>query len=372
MNAKRVRTKKSMQRQLTLLVGGILLICNLVLIVLLNYALSLVLEDVVIPVGDVEIAIYSIGNFSSTLKMYGYLFAFLTTAVGTLSTYVFLGRYLSPLKKLSQHMDSMNKQNLSESVALSSQATEISSLIDSFNNMMKKLKKSFEMQRNFSSYVAHELKTPLAVLQMKIDVFQKKEYEKEEAEQLLEVISVQVNKLDNIINKILELSHIERMELKESIPLDILLEDLLVDFEDIALNEEIRLAFHSSLPEGRAANGAGFTITGNYTLLYQAFFNLVDNAIKYSYRGGAVELDAECAKDHICIKISDTGMGIAEKDRESVFEPFFRGGDLEKLKKEGIGMGLSFSRKVFDHHNAKMEIKENKPRGTTVEITFNR
>lgn len=361
----------SMQKQLTLLVGVILLICNLVLIALLNYSLSLVLKDLVIPIGDTRIEIYNIDNFSSKLKMYGYIFAFSTTSLGTLITYIILGRYLSPLNKLSKHMDSMDRQNLSETVEISSCAIEIKSLVNSFNNLMSKLKKSFEMQKNFSSYVAHQLKTPLAVLQTRIEVFNKNGHKKEEVEELLNTLSVQVSKLNNIISKILELSHIERMELKEDIPLDILLEDLLVDFEERAERENIKLEFENLvLIENQEYKK--FNVIGNYTLLYQAFFNLIDNAIKYSYKGGNIKVVLKGCKDNICIKVSDTGMGIKDIDREYIFEPFFRGEDFEKLKKDGIGMGLSFSKKVFDHHRAKMQIKENQPKGTVVEIYFER
>ncbi len=364
-----MKKKKSMQKQLTLLVGCILLVCNLVLIVLLNYSLSLVLKDLVIPLDDMQIEIYNIDTFSTKLKIYGYIFAFLTTSLGTLITYVFLGRYLSPIKKLSKHMDDMDRQNLSYSVELSSRAVEISSLIDSFNNLMNKLKNSFEMQKNFSSYVAHQLKTPLAVLQTKIEVFNKKAYEEKEAKELLKIVSVQVNKLNNIISKILDFSHIERMELKEDIPLDILIEDLLIDFEEIAEKENIKLEFDSlALSENK--DYKNFNVIGNYILLYQAFFNLLDNAIKYSYKGETVKVALENVKDNIYIKICDTGMGIKEMDKAHIFEPFFRGEDLEKKKKDGIGMGLSFSKKVFDHHRAKIQIKDNVPKGTAVEIYF--
>lgn len=361
-----------MQRQLTLLVGVILLTCNLVLIALLNYAMSLALQDEVISIGDTQIEIYPINNFGSELILYSCIFAILTTGLGTLSTYIFLGRYLSPLKKLSRHMDSMDKQNLSESVKLSSRAIEISSLIDSFNNMMKKIRKSFEMQRDFSSYVAHELKTPLAILQTKIEVFHKKEYKKEEADKLLYVISIQVSKLNNIISRILELSHIERIELREDIPLDILLEDLLMDFEETALREDIKLEFNVSTSRGNAEDRQKFNVIGNYTLLYQAFSNLVDNAIKYSYKNTSVKVIAESNKDNICIRILDEGMGIREKDKDYIFEPFFRGEDFAKLKKDGIGIGLSFSKKVFEHHKAKMNVGQNRPNGTIMEIYFER
>ncbi len=361
-----------MQKQLTLWVGIILLVCNLVLIGLLNYAMSLALESEIIPIGDLQIEIYPIDDFSTKLMVYSCIFATLTTGLGTLSTYIFLGRYLSPLKKLSKHMDSMDKQNLSESVELSSHAIEISSLIDSFNHMMKKIRKSFEMQRAFSSYVAHELKTPLAILQTKMEVFYKKEYKKEEVDKLLDMISIQVNKLNNIISRILELAHIERIELREDVPIDILLEDLLVDFEEAALREGIKLEFDALVSSDNVENNQKFNVIGNYTLLYQAFFNLVDNAIKYSYKDTSVKVIVESNKDNICIKIFDEGMGINEKDKEYIFEPFFRGEDFEKLKKDGIGIGLSFSKKVFEHHGATMTVKENMPNGTIMEIYFER
>ncbi|AVQ21567.1 HAMP domain-containing histidine kinase [Fusobacterium necrophorum] len=368
-----MKKKKSMQIQLTVLVGGILSISNIVLIFLLNYALSFVLKDIVIPIDDMTIEIYNLDNvddFSGKLKVYGYLFAIFNIISGTLLTYILLGRFLMPLKKVSEHMDRVERQNLNESIEILSNTEEINSLILSFNHMMYKLKKSFETQKNLSSYIAHELKTPLTVLQTKIEVFRMKSYDKNEVEELLSIVLKQVVKLSNIIHKILELSHVERMELKEKIPLDILLEDLIVDFEEKVFQENIKLECTIKDFQEEETGNSKFNIIGNYTLLYQAFFNLLDNAIKYNYRGGRVELELKESLENIHIKIADTGIGVNDTERKSIFEPFFRGKDFEKLKKDGIGMGLSFSKKVFEHHRAKIMVSQNHPRGTLIEIRF--
>ncbi|KDE63657.1 Signal transduction histidine kinase [Fusobacterium necrophorum] len=368
-----MKKKKSMQIQLTVLVGGILSISNIVLIFLLNYALSFILKDIVIPIDDMTIEIYNldnVDNFSGKLKVYGYLFAIFNIISGTLLTYILLGRFLMPLKKVSEHMDRVERQNLNESIEILSNTEEINSLILSFNHMMYKLKKSFETQKNLSSYIAHELKTPLTVLQTKIEVFRMKSYDKNEVEELLSIVLKQVVKLSNIIHKILELSHVERMELKEKIPLDILLEDLIVDFEEKAFQENIKLECTIKDFQEEETGNSKFNIIGNYTLLYQAFFNLLDNAIKYNYRGGRVELELKESLENIHIKIADTGIGVNDTERKSIFEPFFRGKDFEKLKKDGIGMGLSFSKKVFEHHRAKIMVSQNHPRGTLIEIRF--
>lgn len=370
---KKMKKKKSMQIQLTVLVGGILSISNIVLIFLLNYALSFILKDIVIPIDDMTIEIYNldnVDNFSGKLKVYGYLFAIFNIISGTLLTYILLGRFLMPLKKVSEHMDRVERQNLNESIEILSNTEEINSLILSFNHMMYKLKKSFETQKNLSSYIAHELKTPLTVLQTKIEVFRMKSYDKNEVEELLSIVLKQVVKLSNIIHKILELSHVERMELKEKIPLDILLEDLIVDFEEKAFQENIKLECTIKDFQEEETGNSKFNIIGNYTLLYQAFFNLLDNAIKYNYRGGRVELELKESLENIHIKIADTGIGVNDTERKSIFEPFFRGKDFEKLKKDGIGMGLSFSKKVFEHHRAKIMVSQNHPRGTLMEIHF--
>lgn len=368
-----MKKKKSMQIQLTVLVGGILSISNIVLIFLLNYALSFVLKDIVIPIDDMTIEIYNLDNvddFSGKLKVYGYLFAIFNIISGTLLTYILLGRFLMPLKKVSEHMDRVERQNLNESIEILSNTEEINSLILSFNHMMYKLKKSFETQKNLSSYIAHELKTPLTVLQTKIEVFRMKSYDKNEVEELLSIVLKQVVKLSNIIHKILELSHVERMELKEKIPLDILLEDLIVDFEEKVFQENIKLECTIKDFQEEETGNSKFNIIGNYTLLYQAFFNLLDNAIKYNYRGGRVELELKESLENIHIKIADTGIGVNDTERKSIFEPFFRGKDFEKLKKDGMGMGLSFSKKVFEHHRAKIMVSQNHPRGTLIEIRF--
>ncbi|MDY5729983.1 MAG: HAMP domain-containing sensor histidine kinase [Eubacteriales bacterium] len=364
-----MKKKKSMQRQLTLLVGIILLLCNLVLIALLNYAISIALEDMVLTIGDLQIKIYPIDDFSNQIRTYGYLFAIFTTGLGTVLTYVMLGKYLFSLKALSQHMDHVSRHNLSEPVEMVSTAIEVSSLIDSFNNMMQRLNQSFVMQRDFSSYVAHELKTPLAILQTKMEVYQQKEVTKSNMAEMLTTLSAQIQKMNDTVSKTLELFQIERIALDEKVPLDILLEDVLTDLEDIAAEQHIALQTDTAISEWNSASEQAFMVIGNYTLLYQAFFNLVNNAIKYSAQGSSVFVQAKSNVNNIVIEVADGGMGIADKDKELIFEPFFRG---DTGKKDGTGLGLAFAQKVFAHHHAAIEVKDNQPKGTVMCVVFER
>ncbi len=358
MNYLKKSNKKSLQIKLTVFVGFVLLISSSLLVMLLNYSLSLSLDNISIPIDGMIIDIYSVDNFSENIIMYGFLIATITTITGTFLTYFILGKFLLPLKKLSNHMNTVDKHNLTENINLKSTTREVEILINSFNYMLDKLRNSFDMQKDFSSYIAHEIRTPISVIQTKIDVFMKKKQSEKDTEKLISELDIQIEKLNNLVSKIIELANVQRVELSETIPLGILFEELFQDLEETAKKKDIDmvLSFENEI-----------NIIGNHVLLYRGFFNILENAIKYNDVGGKINVSLEEKYDCINISINDTGCGIIAGDENNIFKPFFRSKSKSKGV-EGIGMGLAFSKKVFEHHGAEVRAAKNYPKGSKFEI----
>ncbi len=367
---KNISKKKRMQVKLTILVGTILLISNIIFLILLNYSTQMALEDIVIPIEGMTIEIYSIDNFSLKVQIYGIIIAVLMTVLGTFLTYFALGKFLAPLKELSFKMQKVDKENLTSLVEISSNTKEVESLVDSINDMLSKLKVSFDTQKDFAAYIVHEIKTPLSVMRSKIEVFNKREHNKNEYDDLIMILDEQVKRVDNLVARINDLAQVQRIELKEVIPMDMLLEEIVDDLEDMAADKDVvidykALDYDMDSEEIRTQK----SIIGNHALIYQAFFNIVENAIKYNKRGGKVKISLIEDDDMIKVIVSDTGQGIKEEDCEDVFKPFFRAKSNPK-DVAGIGMGLAFSKKVFDHHKADIFVSKSGEEGTAFEVVL--
>ncbi len=367
---KDLKNRKRMQVKLTILVGIVLLISNVIFLFLLNYSTQIAFEDIVVPIDGMTIEIYSIDNFSQKVQMYGILIAVFMTAFGTFLTYFVLGKFLAPLKELTYRMQKVDKENLTNLLEIKANTSEVESLIDSINDMLSKLKGSFDTQKDFSAYIVHELKTPLSVMRSKIAVFKKKKHNKEEYDELVQTLDEQVEKVDNLISRINDLAQVQRIELKEVIPMDMILEEIFDDLEDMAMKKGVRIDYNAPDFEMESDELRTKTsIVGNHALIYQAFFNIVENAIKYNTQGGEVKISLVEDDNNISIKVADTGLGIKESDYDDVFKPFFRSSNNPK-DIEGIGMGLAFSKKVFDHHKAKVSVSKNGEKGTVFKVVL--
>lgn len=377
-------TTRSLQFKLTVLVGIILLIGNAVLVTLLHHSVMESLEGFTISLGGVDFEIYPMDDFAANIRLYGIGFALLMTVGGTMLTHYVLGRSLAPLKKLSDHMRQADHGDLTEITGLKSSATEIDVLIRSFNHMTARLKAAFDMQKDFSAYIAHEMRTPLAVMQTKIDVFRKKAPESDSCEELTQMVDQQVKRLNHLIGKILELADIQRVELKETVPVGLLFEELTEDLAPYAEASRVDIRLALPGPSAGADGGSGrsdglgepeitgLSVIGNHALLYQAFFNILENAVKYNRPGGRVCVSVSETAAQILVQVADNGSGIPDGEERRVFEPFFRSQNDRTRSKAGIGMGLAFSKRVFDHHQASVEAVRNPEGGVTFKVCLNK
>ncbi|ELC8441397.1 HAMP domain-containing histidine kinase [Clostridium perfringens] len=275
-------------------------------------------------------------------------------------TYYVVGKSLKPLKDLNSQMKEITVHNLSEELAMPNTEDEISELTNSFNDMRKKLNDAFLIQGRFSANAAHELRTPLAVLKTRVDVFKKRNnHTKEEYDKLIKIIEKHTDRLSDIVKNLLDISNMEEICLNDSIDLNTLIEDIYSDLSSSAKEKEIKLTI----------DGENSIILGNYDLIRSAFFNLIENGIKYNNIHGSVNTKITKLKDYIEIEISDTGIGIPDDMKDSVFEPFFCVDKSRSRQIGGAGIGLSIVKKVIEKHNGKILITNNKDYiGTSVII----
>ncbi|MGY3725607.1 Signal transduction histidine kinase [Granulicatella balaenopterae] len=357
--------KYGLRIQLTVYAAVLLVTSNLLLLALLYYNFYVSLFGFDIRINGEVVNYYNIDGFESRLFYLGIIIMLITTVTGTIKTYFILGKLLNPLQELSHHMERVDQENLVQQIEINSNVKEFDSLICSFNSMMAKIKEAFDVQKQFSAYIAHELRTPLAVIQTKMDIYQKEQNLKE-CDKLIIPIEQQINKLNQLVNKILELSEIQQSTLKELIPIDLLLEEIIEDLEQKAHSKNITLQLNIADDHQLEQH---FEVIGDHTLLYQALFNIVENGIKYSYEGGVVHIYLTKQKGSIKIMISDTGCGIKKEDCAKIFQAFYRGENKLTQTNKGYGIGLAFSKKVIEHHRGDIQIKSQES-GSTFEIVL--
>ncbi|MCM1989072.1 HAMP domain-containing sensor histidine kinase [Oceanirhabdus seepicola] len=268
---------------------------------------------------------------------------------------------LKPVKELSEKIENVTAHNLSQKIETPNIQDEIYGLTKSFNTMIEKLEQSFESQKQFSANAAHELRTPLAVLQVKLDVFEKEEnHNIEEFTELISDMKKHTSRLSNLVISLLELTNLEEIPMENNIEVYSLIEEILWDLDSIAEKNNISLSL----------TGDTAKIIGDDTLLYRGFYNLIENAIKYNNHNGKVDVDIETKNNDVIIKISDTGIGIPTDMKERIFEPFVRVDKSRSREMGGAGLGLAITSEIIKKHGGSIEISDNMPKGTifTVKI----
>ncbi|WP_311481922.1 HAMP domain-containing sensor histidine kinase [uncultured Anaerococcus sp.] len=279
--------------------------------------------------------------------------------LGSISFAFIIKKILAPLKKLQKkltHVDIDKPESFENLVVLDNTSSEIVELSEAFDKMLKKIYADYKRQKDFSSNVAHELRTPIAVMKSQLDVFRQKTNDAD-ARKLLRVLDSNVNKLGGLVDAILSLRKKSDLKLDE-VNLDILVDEIILDLEDKAEDKEVELITRDT----------NINLVTDDSLLQRLVFNIVDNAIKYNKLGGRVEISAKEDSDFVSIKIADTGLGIPEADKERIFELFYQ---IDSSRgQEGFGIGLSLSKTIADMLGAKIEISDNKPQGSIFTINI--
>ncbi len=298
-------------------------------------------------------------NSRSTLRMESAAAMLLVVLLSGVMTYWLTGKALSPLRKIAGQMETIQAQNLAQPVEVPGTEDEVAHLAKSFNAMLSRLGKSFETQKRFSANAAHELRTPLAVIQARLELLDRKNKElPEDCAESLEILAVQTERLSHLVEELLQMARLETVQKSDQIAIPALLEEILCDLEEVAQKNGVKMVQHPS--EGE--------LVGNDALLYRAIYNVIENSIKYNHTGGRVSAQSNVEKGQIIVTISDSGRGIPAEDQKQVFEPFFRVDKSRSCQMGGCGLGLALAKAIIELHDGQIRIVASSPKGTTIRI----
>ena len=286
----------------------------------------------------------------------------LMALLGGVITYFISGHALKPLRVFSDKIEKVQAQNLADSRIKENEVKELNQLSMSYNKMLGRLSDAFEAQRQFTANAAHELRTPLALMQVQLDTYNACEHpgNDEAAVETIKMMTEQNERLGKMVKTLLDMSELQTVARDEVIALDALIEEVLTDLESLAARKNIRLVRECE----------PVTMTGSDILIYRLVYNLVENAVKYNMDGGQVTVTCREWDKHIHIMVSDTGKGIPEELRSRIFEPFFRVDKSRSRELGGIGLGLALVNEIVRVHEGSIEIKGNRAGGTDFEIEF--
>ena len=282
--------------------------------------------------------------------------------LGGVATYFISGHALRPIREFSDKIEKVQAQNLADSRIEENQVKELNQLSVSYNRMLERLSDAFEIQRQFTANAAHELRTPLALMQVQLDLYHSNGHPDNDADtvQMIKMVTEQNDRLNKMVKTLLDMSELQTVGRDDEIILDALVDEVLEDLEPLAEGKNIRLI-------GKCKD---ITMTGSDILIYRLVYNLVENAIKYNHSGGQVTVTADRKENHVYLSVEDTGAGIPEELKERVFEPFFRVDKSRSRELGGVGLGLAFVREIVRVHDGSICIKSGKTGGTIFEVTF--
>ena len=359
---------RSIRAQLTLLMVGLLVCCCVVLTWLVYRSTSELLELAAanaINQGALSIVL-DVDAIERSILFDALGILLVVIVAGSCVAYFLIGHYTKPVQQLSAHMKEISPNTLSDSIEIEGGGEEIQELVKSFNQMTEQLDEAFAMQRRFSASAAHELRTPIAVLRTKLDVFKKKKREQHEYDELVTTMETYIDRLSSIITDLLEFAETSELGEVEDVSLDSVIKTVVDDLESVAQNNMINMQI--DIQPKAQSEAQTFIVKGNTNLLYRALYNLVENAIRYNNEEGSVNITLETRGQEGVIIIADTGVGIAPEQRELVFEPFYRVNKSRSREFGGAGIGLSLVKTILKRHGASITVSENNPQGSVFTI----
>lgn len=362
------KAMRSIRAQLTLLMVGLLVCCCVVLTWLVYRSTSELLELAAanaINQGALSIVL-DVDAIERSILFDALGILLVVIVAGSCVAYFLVGHYTKPVQQLSAHMKEISPNTLSDSIEIEGGGEEIQELVKSFNQMTEQLDEAFAMQRRFSASAAHELRTPIAVLRTKLDVFKKKKREQYEYDELVTTMETYIDRLSSIITDLLEFAETSELGEVEDVSLDSVIKTVVDDLESVAQNNMINMQI--DIQPKAQSEVQTFIVKGNTNLLYRALYNLVENAIRYNNEEGSVNITLETRGQEGVIIIADTGVGIASEQRELVFEPFYRVNKSRSREFGGAGIGLSLVKTILKRHGASITVSENTPQGSVFTI----
>ena len=301
-------------------------------------------------------------NNKADYKRNSLIITVLLALLGGVVTYFISGHALRPIREFSDKIEEVQARNLSDSRIEENNVKELNQLGISYNKMLERLSEAFEIQRQFTAIAAHELRTPLALMQVQLDLYNSASHPGNDADtlQTIKMVTEQNDKLNRMVKTLLDMSELQSVGRDDKIILDAIVEEVLADLEPLAVEKNIKLI-------GKCEDA---TMIGSDILIYRLVYNLVENAIKYNHPLGQVTVTAYQRNKHVYLSVEDTGSGIPKELRERVFEPFFRVDKSRSRELGGVGLGLAFVREIVRVHDGSICIKSGKTGGTIFEVTF--
>ena len=301
-------------------------------------------------------------NNKADYKRNSLIITVLLALFGGVVTYFISGHALRPIREFSDKIEEVQAQNLSDSRIEENNVKELNQLGISYNKMLERLSEAFEIQRQFTANAAHELRTPLALMQVQLDLYNSASHPGNDADtlQTIKMVTEQNDELNRMVKTLLDMSELQTVGRDDKIILDAIVEEVLADLEPLAVEKNIKLI-------GKCEDA---TMIGSDILIYRLVYNLVENAIKYNHPLGQVTVTAYQRNKHVYLSVEDTGSGIPKELRERVFEPFFRVDKSRSRELGGVGLGLALVNEIVRVHDGSICIKSGKTGGTIFEVTF--
>ena len=308
---------------------------------------------------DFSVQVY---NNKADYKKNSLIISALLALLGGVATYFISGHALRPIREFSDKIEKVQAQNLADSRIEENQVEELNQLSVSYNRMLERLSDAFEIQRQFTANAAHELRTPLALMQVQLDLYNSTQHSgsDEDTLQTIKMVTEQNDRLGKMVKTLLDMSELQTVGRDDKIIVDALVDEVLADLEPLAQEKNIKLI-------GKCEN---ITMVGSDILIYRLVYNLVENAIKYNHAGGQVTVTADRKEKQVCLSVADTGNGIPEELRDRVFEPFFRVDKSRSRALGGVGLGLALVREIVRVHDGSITVSSNPSGGTIFDVMF--
>ena len=308
---------------------------------------------------DFSVQVY---NNKADYKKNSLIISALLALLGGVATYFISGHALRPIREFSDKIEKVQAQNLADSRIEENQVEELNQLSVSYNKMLERLSDAFEIQRQFTANAAHELRTPLALMQVQLDLYNSTQHSgsDEDTLQTIKMVTEQNDRLGKMVKTLLDMSELQTVGRDDKIIVDALVDEVLADLEPLAQEKNIKLI-------GKCEN---ITMVGSDILIYRLVYNLVENAIKYNHTGGQVTVTADRKEKQVHLSVADTGNGIPEELRERVFEPFFRVDKSRSRALGGVGLGLALVHEIVRVHDGSITVRSNPSGGTIFAVMF--
>ena len=299
-------------------------------------------------------------NNKEDYKKNSLLISAILAFIGGVVTYFISGHALRPIREFSDKIEEVQAQNLAASRIEENQVKELNQLSVSYNKMLERLSDAFEIQRQFTANAAHELRTPLSLMQVQLDLYNSTRHPDNDADtlQTIKMVTEQNGRLSKMVKTLLDMSELQTVGRDDEIMVDALVDEVLADLDPLAQEKNIKLT-------GKCKN---ITMVGSDILIYRLVYNLVENAIKYNHSGGQVTVTAYRKEKHVYLSVEDTGNGIPEELRERVFEPFFRVDKSRSRELGGVGLGLALVREIVRVHDGSITVRSNPSGGTVFDV----